>query len=253
MIHLHKKQYEYLEEINICVLKQIPANDGAEKKSVLDVGCGSGALSEAIRQKGYNVWGIEGHQATSQIAAKRIDRVLNLDLQDLDTVAAALGDQQFDYLVFSDVLEHIYDPFQILTRYLHFVKPGGRLVISVPNALVWTNRINFVFGRFEYADTGTMDRTHIRWFTFSSAKRLVQAAGCKIEHVDYRPYFIRAALPLMKKVVWSKGTDRRRIIDSPAYRKYLRFIYPVEYAIGYFFKPLAAFQIVLTAVKTPAN
>ncbi|HWB98892.1 MAG TPA: methyltransferase domain-containing protein, partial [Bryobacteraceae bacterium] len=186
-------------------------------------------------------------------AARRLDGVLHLNLHDYAAVRAGLGARKFDYLVFSDVLEHVYDPYSVLREYLRHVKDGGRVVISVPNALVWTNRASFLFGRFEYADTGVMDRTHIRWFTFRSAKRLVRAAGCTLERVDYTPFFVRAALPLIKKMLRS-GPDgnRRQLIDSPAYKTYMRTVYPLEYIAGFLFKSWFGFRIILVGVKTPA-
>jgi 2-polyprenyl-3-methyl-5-hydroxy-6-metoxy-1,4-benzoquinol methylase len=253
MIHLHKRRYEYLEEINEGVVRQIPANSAAVLPTVLDVGCGSGALSEAIKQKGYEVWGIEENEEAACRAAHRIDRVLRLNLHDREAVGASLNGRKFDYLIFSDVLEHVYDPFSVLGEYLRFVKDGGRVVISVPNALVWTNRISFVFGRFEYADTGVMDRTHIRWFTFRSAKRLVRAAGCSLEKIDYTPFFVRAALPIIKRFMRSGPEgNRRQLIDSPAYRTYMRVVYPLEYVVGFLFKSWFGFRIIIVGVKEPS-
>lgn len=252
MIHLHQKRYEYLEEINDGVLSQIAVNQGQGRPSVLDVGCGSGALSEAIKQRGYEVWGIEENQEASNRAAPRLDRVLRLSLHEHEAVKVAIGERKFDYLIFSDVLEHVYDPYSVLREYLRFVKVGGRVIISVPNALVWTNRLSFFFGRFEYADTGVMDRTHIRWFTFRSAKRLLRAAGCTLRKVDYTPFFVRAGLPLIKKVMGRGGEGRRQIIDSPAYRAYMRLVYPVEYVVGFWLKSLFGFRIILVGTKDSA-
>jgi 2-polyprenyl-3-methyl-5-hydroxy-6-metoxy-1,4-benzoquinol methylase len=250
MIYIHQKRYEYLEEINDGVVRQLPRNLAGDRLSVLDVGCGSGALAEAIRLKGYEVWGIEENEEAAGRAARRIDRVLRLNLLEQETISAQIGEKRFDYLIFSDVLEHLYDPFLVLKSYLAFVKEGGRVVISVPNALVWTNRIGFLLGRFEYADTGVMDRTHIRWFTFRSAKRLVLATGCSLIKVDYTPFFVRACLPLIKKIM-SNGSvgNRRQIIDSPAYKTYMRVVYPIEYVLGFWLKSLFGFRIIIVAVK----
>ncbi len=254
MIHLHERRYEYLEEVNEGVVRQIPVCHLTPRPSVLDVGCGSGALSEAIKQRGYDVWGIEENGEAAGRASRRIDRVMQLNLHDSEAVRAALGERKFDYLVFSDVLEHVYDPFSVLREYLRFVRDGGRVVVSVPNALVWTNRLGFLFGRFEYADTGVMDRTHVRWFTFSSVKRLVRAAGCTLEKVDYTPFIVRAALPLIKKFMQgAPDGNRRQLIDSPAYGAYMRAIYPVEYIAGSWLKSWFAFRIILVGVKNPAS
>ncbi len=249
MIHLHKKRYEYMEEINDGVDRQFARNPGPGRPSILDVGCGSGALSNSIKEKGYEVWGVEENAGAAAAAGARLDRVLLLNLNNHAEVRQMIGDKKFDYLIFSDVLEHVYDPFSVLQEYLQFVKEGGRVVISVPNALVWTNRLCFLFGRFEYADTGVMDRTHIRWFTFRSAKRLLRAAGCTVEKVDYTPFFLRAMLPVIKRVMRRADGNRRQIIDSPAYRMYQRYVYPIEYVAGYWLRSWFAFRIILVGVK----
>ncbi|MBN1594986.1 class I SAM-dependent methyltransferase [candidate division FCPU426 bacterium] len=253
MIHLHEHKYYYLEEINTGITKQFSGKESGAGKKVLDVGCGSGALGEAISQKGYEVWGIESHPDAYTRAEKRLARLIKADLNDQDAIEQAVGPTRFDYIVFSDVLEHIYDPYSILRAYAQWIKPGGRLLISVPNAVVWTNRLHFLCGRFEYGDTGVMDRTHIRFFSFKSAKTLVKAAGFEVVKVDYTPYLVRACLPLIKRMMLGRKTpeehSRRELIDSPAYRFYLRCIYPLEYLAGYFFKSLTAFRIIIVGRK----
>jgi 2-polyprenyl-3-methyl-5-hydroxy-6-metoxy-1,4-benzoquinol methylase len=250
MIHLHKKKYEYLEEVNEGILRQFaPAVDVGEE-SVLDVGCGSGALSEAIQKKGYSVWGIEAYAPAAEIAAKRITKVITADLTDISAIKRAIGDRKFDHIIFSDVLEHLYDPFTILKEYLTLLKTDGHILISVPNAAVWTNRLKLLFGVFNYADTGVMDRTHIRFFTYRTARELVEAAGCSVVKVDHTPYFVRAALPLIKRVMAKDNDDRREIIDSPLYKMYMKFIYPIEYFIARLRRQLFAFRIIIIGKKT---
>jgi methionine biosynthesis protein MetW len=254
MINLDKKTYAYLEEVNDGILKQFPYGaDGSAK--VLDVGCGSGALAEAIGHRGYTVWGIEQNEGAVAAARSRgVARVIQADLTDLPAVRQALGQSQFDYLVFSDVLEHIYDPLAVLNAYSAWLKPGGRLLVSVPNIAAWTRRLALLMGRFEYADTGVMDRTHIRFFTFATAKRLVRAAGFALRKVDYTPYATRAMLPLIKKLMLpGKGgaaeVNRRQMMDSPLFRFYHRWVYPVEYVLLWWWKSLFAFRIIVVGVK----
>jgi len=52
-----------------------------------------------------------------------------------------------------------------------------------------------LLGRFNYTDSGVLDRTHVRFFTFKTIKTLIETAGFIIEKVDYTPFIIRAALP----------------------------------------------------------
>ena len=253
MIHIHKKKYEYFEEINEGILKFIPFNNTQDTISVLDVGCGSGALSEAIKKKGYVVWGIEENEDAAKKTAQRINKIIHADLTNYEFIKKEIDNNLFDYLIFSDVLEHLYDPFSIVQEYLKLLKMGGYILISVPNGVVWTNRLSFLFGRFEYSDTGVMDRTHIRYFTFKTAIRLLVTAGCSIVKTDYTPYFIRAALPIIKKMYkkgQSKGAvERSLIIDSPLYSLYMQYVYPLEYICGYLFKPLFAFRIIIMGRK----
>ena len=253
MFYPHKEKHKYLEEINDAILRQIPNNTTDNKSMVLDVGCGMGALSEAIQNKGHIVWGIDLNEEAAQIAAKRIAKVINDDLTDITSIKSEIGNQKFDYLVFADILEHIYDPTNILKEYLAFLKDGGYVLISLPNTVAWTNRIKFLLGKFEYADTGIMDRDHIRFFTLKTAKNLVTSAGCSVIKIDYIPYFIRIAQPIFKKFLLkgknAKDTNRRQLLDSPYYRLYMRYINPVEYFLGYFWKSLFAFKMIIVGKK----
>lgn len=252
MIHLNEKRYEYLEEINEGILRLVPpVNDGAPL--VLDVGCGSGALSEAIKKIGYRVIGIESNADACAVAARRIDKVVEMDLQKIDDLKREVNCGQVDIIVFSDVLEHLYDPYTTLKSYLEFLKPGGLVLISLPNAAVWSNRLRLLMGNFNYDDTGVRDRTHIRFFTFKSARQIIEASGCNIVTVDFTPYIVRAFLPLVKRLYTHRDTRSvagdRQILDSKGYRLYSKLIYPVEKAIAGLRMQLFAFRIVIVGRK----
>lgn len=251
MLGLDRDTYPYLEDINEGVLRQFRRAGGSPER-VLDVGCGQAALAAEIRDLGHVVWGIEASSIAVEKAAPRIDRCIHADLLDFKTIEGVLANERFDAIVFSDVLEHLYDPLSALRFYQRFLDHGGRLLISVPNVLNWQTRLAFLFGRFEYQDTGVLDRTHVRFFTFRSATRLLEAADCSIEKRDFTPLLTRAFLPVIKRIMATRplppGRDRARsILDSPIYRLYLRWISPVEYFIGSLWKPLFAFRIVLVA------
>jgi 2-polyprenyl-3-methyl-5-hydroxy-6-metoxy-1,4-benzoquinol methylase len=251
MIHLNRRSYPYMEEVNEGILREfrrlLPATG-----RVLDVGCGRGQLGAAVRALGWEVWGVEHSGEACETTDKRLHRLIQADLHDLDRVRADVGEARFDGLIFSDVLEHVYDPRSVLENYLAFVKPGGRVFISVPNMVVWTNRLKLLFGRVTYDDTGVMDRTHIRFFTFKTARQLATATGCQVERVASTPYLVRAVLPLLKRFLAKPEQgppNPRALIDSRGFKAYMRFVYPVEQFVASLWRTMFAFRIIVVARK----
>ena len=83
------------------------------------------------------------------------------------------------------MLEHVVDPWTMLDRAQEFLAPGGRIVASIPNVQHYSVVRNLVLrGRWDYADFGVLDRTHLRFFTRSSIEGLFASAGLEIETLD---------------------------------------------------------------------
>jgi 2-polyprenyl-3-methyl-5-hydroxy-6-metoxy-1,4-benzoquinol methylase len=247
-IKLHTAAYPYLEEVNEGVLREFRRLKRTPGQ-VLDVGCGRGVLGKAIRDLGGEVWGIERNTEACAMAHKRLDRVIDADLLDEEMVHLHLGSQRFDAIVFSDVLEHLYDPLGVVRQYAAYLRPGGRMFVSVPNAVVWTNRLLFLCGWVEYTNSGVMDRTHIRFFTFRSSKRLIRQSGLRLDRVSSTPHLVRAMLPLLKKFVNAGPTDPNVLLDSRPYQLYMKWVYPVERVVAAVWPGLLAFRIILVASK----
>lgn len=251
MIHVNRRSYPYMEEVNEGIVREFRRLLPVTGKA-LDVGCGRGQLGEAVRELGWDVWGVENSREACATAKGRLNGLVEADLNDLETVRRGLGEQTFDALIFSDVLEHVYDPRTVLENYLTFVKPGGRVFVSVPNFVVWTNRLKLTFGCVDYTDTGVMDRTHIRLFTFRGARELVQASGCTVTRTASTPHLVRACLPLLKRILGGKGTQSvnpRALIDSKGYKAYQKYVYPAEQWFASLFRGLLAFRIIVVGQK----
>ena len=147
---------------------------------VLDCGCGTGSITLiANRGKGNDVHAIEPNAERAGTAASRGLKVTNGFL-DAD-FAAAHG--PFDVVMSSDVLEHTVDPAAVLDDFRKALKPGGLLLISVPNVAHWSVRANLLRGRFRYEEYGIMDATHLRWFTRETLLTLLERAGFTPEAV----------------------------------------------------------------------
>lgn len=150
---------------------------GGSDLRVLDIGCGNGSLGARVRELGNWVEGIELSDAALQTARERLDQVWQFDLtkpwpeevRDMDVVIAA------------EVLEHMFDPVSVLQHAARSLKPGGHLIVTTPNFLTWTNRLRFLVGRFTYQTEGMFDFGHIRWFTYSYLREVLDAAGFELE------------------------------------------------------------------------
>lgn len=240
--------YEF-EYINLPIIELLRRNGSRPERveSVLDVGCGRARLGNEIEKLGYRVTGIDSSATACNAARRRISEVVQLDLLDFERIAMAVGERRFDLLVASDVLEHFADPLEVLRCYRRFLAPGGQLVMSVPNVAVWNNRLRLLFGRFDYAESGVMDRRHLRFFTFRTARELLAQAGFTPTRVTFEPGIAFAFLPLLRRIVRGKG-DPGAILDSPLYQTYQRWILPVERAVCRLRPSLLGFRVVIAAV-----
>ena len=145
-------------------------------KRVLDVGCASGYLGEALKQRGCTVAGVEYDAEAADAAKAVLDQVVVGDIGELDLVAH-FGEGSFDAIVFGDVLEHVVDPAAVLRATRPLLAPGGSVVVSIPNVAHGAVRLSLLSGRFEYRPLGLLDETHLRFFTRDTLRDLLDEGG----------------------------------------------------------------------------
>jgi 2-polyprenyl-3-methyl-5-hydroxy-6-metoxy-1,4-benzoquinol methylase len=148
---------------------------GANKR-VLDVGCDTGYLGEALDALGNQTAGFEVNDETAEQARARIARVEVGDLETVDLVDR-FGRESFDVVVFGDVLEHLRDPLPVLRQARPLLAAGGSVLISTPNVAHGDVRLALLKGRFNYTKLGILDETHTRFFTRQSLVEFLHDAG----------------------------------------------------------------------------
>lgn len=231
--------YAYFEDINWGLLRLWGDRTGLD---VLDVGCGFATTAQKIRELGNHVSGIESNPDAVRVARGRIDDVIEADLQSV----TAVGPRRFDVIIFADVLEHLPWPIGVLKTYVPLLKSNGTVIISLPNVGMWSVRLGLMFGRFQYDETGVLDRTHLRFFTRSSAVQMMRSAGLEAFRRTYNPGLVRPFVPIAKRFL-GRGGDAGSILESKPYRAYLKTVYPVERLIARAWPGLLAFQMIFEA------
>jgi 2-polyprenyl-3-methyl-5-hydroxy-6-metoxy-1,4-benzoquinol methylase len=139
-----------------------------ESMRVLEIGCGAGNFGAHFECMEY--WGIEPNEGMAKHARLILNKVL---LGNYDEVSDLLPDHYFDLVVCNDVIEHMQDVDHFLNSIKQKLKQDGLLLGSIPNVRFVENLIRLlVFRDWKYTAWGILDKTHLRFFTAKSLKRL---------------------------------------------------------------------------------
>ena len=170
------------------ILRWLGAGGG---RRLLDVGAADGLLSRALTARGWRVTGVEADPGRAAAGAGGCEAMV---VADLDQALPEIP-HGFDAIVYGDVLEHLREPARVLAALDHYLAPGGRVVISVPNVAHLWMRLSLAAGRFEYGERGILDRTHLRFFTRRSLASLLASAGLVVVRMTATPVPLYQVLP----------------------------------------------------------
>ena len=185
-----KKGEKYYGNLGDDLIKLIPQ----DARKILDIGCGHGLIGKRLKEAGnIEVVGIEVNPAAAEEAKKNLDKVYVVDIE---TVKPDLGKEYFDCIIFGDVLEHLINPWQLIKDMKGFLRHEGYVIISLPNISHWSIVRGLLAGRWDYKGEGTLDITHLRFFTLKTARKMLEEAGFTIECHTHR----LACTKLFKKI-----------------------------------------------------
>lgn len=151
--------------------------------NVLEIGCACGGTLLKIKDlyKNSNLYGIELNEHSAKIASLIADvSASNIEEEELE-----YPESFFDVIIFADVLEHLIDPWKVLRNIKKYLKPTGKLLISLPNIMHISAVNSLLHGFWSYQDAGLLDRTHMRFFTLYEINKMLLEAG--YIKLDVRP------------------------------------------------------------------
>ena len=147
---------------------------------LLDVGCGDGALFHLIKDKVNEYYGTDiSKTALSLLKDKKVKtKTVNINTEKLP-----FNDNMFDYTVCLDVIEHVFDPLNLVNELFRVTKPKGHVIISTPNIRYYKHILKLISGRFPNTsgDKEHYDGGHLHYFTYKDLMGLCYQKSSKIK------------------------------------------------------------------------
>jgi SAM-dependent methyltransferase len=188
-------------------------------RTLLDAGAADGFLSELLTGQGWRVTALERDPAQAGRARGRCAEVV---VADLDEAAQALSGP-FDAIVYGDVLEHLRDPLAALVALNRALAADGLVIASVPNVAHLWIRLQLLAGRFDYADRGILDRTHLRFFTRRTFVTLLGQAGLAVQELAVTPVPLPLIVPDRLHGAWLYGLHAASAAASRGWKSGLAY------------------------------
>ena len=152
---------------------------------IIEIGSGNGDTGGLAIKKGRckEYVGVEMFETVAKLSESQLTKV---HIGNVDTIELPYPPHYFDALIMSEVVEHLINPVETLSKLLPLLKPGAFVLTSSPNISHWSSILNLWMGRFDYEEFGLMDRTHLRWFTPNSYREMFESLG--VETVIFEPH-----------------------------------------------------------------
>jgi SAM-dependent methyltransferase len=153
----------------------------ASTRKVLEVGCMSGALAREFKKIAPHAiyTGVEIDASYAELATKYCDSVYTLNIDEAPDYFWKMN-SSVDAWIFGDVLEHLKDPWRVLSKINQIIPKDGYIAACIPNAQHWSLQARLSMGDFTYENSGLLDRTHLRWFTRRTIHEMFENTGFKV-------------------------------------------------------------------------
>ena len=156
---------------------------------VLDLGCSGGRFAEQARALGHRVVGVDRTEIEG--VRERLNLFVRADLNDGIPQEAHVA-AGYDVVVAADVLQRLAHPDRLLREIRSVLRPGGQVLVRVPNGVHWYPRLRFASGRFDYDRRGILEAGNLRFFTRRSLRRMVASTGYDLLEEQVRGLPLRA-------------------------------------------------------------
>lgn len=181
------------------------------QSKALEVGTSSGYVTKYLKENlDCVVDGVEIDKSLIQEANKYARRIWNEDLNKIKEWIDLLPNEEYDYILMMDVLEHIYSPFEVIDYLKPKIKKDGLFVVSIPNVSHASILMQLLTNTFTYTETGILDYTHIRFYTCESFIDMVKKHELHIYKTDFT--YMTPSYSLLNQDYLDINIDQREVI-----------------------------------------
>ena len=173
------KTNDYFDNVRSEILSLLPR----KINRLLEIGCGAGNTIKYIKENYQCDWacGVELVHEAAEIARSKVDLVIEGDIENIDL---PIEPEILDVILCLDVLEHLINPWKVMSKLGVLLKSDGVLIASIPNVRNIHVILPLIFrGEWKYLDMGILDETHLRFFTRSTAIELIECSGLKVDMI----------------------------------------------------------------------
>lgn len=153
-----------------------------EAKIVLEIGASTGYMTRVLLQNRCQVDVVEIDQKALNKLPKSVRKIINYSIEDGNVKEMLASD--YDFIILADVLEHLVNPEKVLKVLRSITGSSTKLLISVPNIASWPMRKQLFFnGDFEYQESGTLDKTHLHFYTVNTLPKFLKETGWEVDNI----------------------------------------------------------------------
>lgn len=176
------------------------AMDSSKSRRVFDLGCGSGAFTQEILVRNYEVCGTDPSTTGIAVARRTYPKIRFEVGSTEEDLAARFG--KFRVVTSLEVVEHVYAPRQFAQRVFDLLEPEGVAIISTPYNGYFKNLAIAMLGKYDQHYTALWDNGHIKFWSIKTLGQLLVNAGfedIKFLRVGRIPVLAKSMIAIARK------------------------------------------------------
>lgn len=201
-------------------------NDEDSEFNILEIGCGTGASLNEIRNRYHNahVYGVDSNKNFSKISKN----ICEINIADIDNLDLEYEEKFFDYIMLSNVFECLEDSNKILKNIKKILKKDGFILFGISNIMYIDALKAIIKGKFYSSNLEVLDKSHLRFFTIDEIEKLFANNNYLVEHIfGERKKLTQEDINFINSICKVFGEEFRSVYEISKY--FIRFKNDIDF------------------------